>query len=434
MNKLVVASLAVTALGLSACGASLNPSLTSGSLSGMRSQSAHKAGQAKWTLLVHMAADNNLESFGLEDINQMEAGLDSPDVDMIVLYDGWKIGDSCIYKIKHDVAMNSQIISEKLDDAGAIIDPSTKEIDSSDPKISAKFAQWAIKRFPADRYGMSFWDHGSGLFDDKGKRPNPSRAFCQDSRNGSMQTNDLDKILAAGAQVAGKPFEVLGFDACLMGHVEMAYQAKGVANFMIASEDTMPGTGWDYLTTLKALSANPDMDGAEYGKVAVDAFVKSYKPGGVQNPNNRYLYGTLSCTNIKKVVTKLTPAMNEFARVATAGYIANKAVLDAVRLDSNYFANGDCPDLGDFLRKLDKSSVSADIKAAGAALEAARAETVVAFGGVGEADQLESTGLVVYFPSIKWPYETVYSDPSKIAFGAENWKDYLLISHGLKTR
>ncbi|HBN08517.1 MAG TPA: hypothetical protein DD435_07660 [Cyanobacteria bacterium UBA8530] len=432
-NRLLVA-LAATTLGLSACGGNVHPTLTSGSLLGVRSQSVHKAGQAKWTLLLHMAADNDLDKFGIEDLNQMEVGLNNPDVNMIVLYDGWKRGDSCIYKIKHDASMNGEIVSEKLNDGGAIIDPSTNEIDSGDPKVSAKFAQWAVKQFPADRYGMTFWDHGSGLFDPKDKRPNPSRSFCIDAKGGFMRTSDLDKILASGVQAAGKPFDVLGFDACLMSHVEMAYQAKGLADFMIASQETEPAAGWDYINLLKALSANPDMDGAGLGKAAVETYVNSFKPGGSQNPTNRYLLATLSCTNIKNVVTKLTPALNDFARIAMAGYSANKAVLDAVRLDSNYFLNGDCPDLGDFLSKLDKSSVPTDIKAAGAAVEAARAGSVVAYGGVGDPKHVASTGLVIYFPSIKWSYETYYSDPSKIAFAAENWKNYLILTHSPKTR
>ena len=51
---------------------------------------------------------------------------------------------------------------------------------------------------------------------------------------------------AFSASFDGQPFELIGFDACLMASVEMASVASPYAKYMVASEEVEPGSGWDY--------------------------------------------------------------------------------------------------------------------------------------------------------------------------------------------
>ena len=83
-------------------------------------------------------------------------------------------------------------------------------------------------------------------------------------------------------QNIGKKIDMLDFDACLMAHVEAAYQVKDTVDYLVASEKTEPGDGNDYDAMLKALSAKPDMSGADFSKVMVQTYGKSYEPGGSQ--------------------------------------------------------------------------------------------------------------------------------------------------------
>ena len=48
--------------------------------------------------------------------------------------------------------------------------------------------------------------------------------------------------------------EFVGFDACLMGTVETAYAIKNNVDYLIASEEIEPGTGWNYKKLLNQLS------------------------------------------------------------------------------------------------------------------------------------------------------------------------------------
>jgi hypothetical protein len=53
------------------------------------------------------------------------------------------------------------------------------------------------------------------------------------------------------------PFTILGFDACMMGLVEMAYQLRHCGKYFVASQDDIRADGWPYDEILKVLSAQP---------------------------------------------------------------------------------------------------------------------------------------------------------------------------------
>jgi hypothetical protein len=429
MQKRVFASLAALSFSLTACSGGMLP-VVSNTMAPSATNAlgrAKKAGEKSWTIMVHLAADNNLYRFGLEDMNEMEAGLNSDDVNVIVLFDGSPKGDSAIYKIKKDPAgKNTTLVSEKLNDGGAII-PASKEIDSGDVKTNAKFATWAIKNFPAQHYAQFHWDHGSGIFG-KGKAM-PTKGFGWDDSGSHMKTADITTLMTAASQAAGKPIDLFGFDACLMGHVEIAYQAKGLANFLVASQELEPGAGWDYAGFIGALSKNPNVDGGGLGKMMVKAYMDSYKPGGSQNAGGRSVEATLSTLDVNAVTTKLTPALNKLATTMAAGYGANKVALDNARKATISMDNTDSPDLGDFLKNALAANLPGDIKQALAETQAAYNQTVVAAGGSGSPTHEKATGASIYFPRPDQSYNQVYSNPAITAFGAESWKDYLIASH-----
>ena len=84
----------------------------------------------------------------------------------------------------------------------------------------------------------------------------------------------IDEIKTA-VDSFGTKLEFIGFDACLMANVETAYALKDGASFLIASEETEPGTGWDYIKILNNLSKDSSQIGSTTGKVIVDSFIAS---------------------------------------------------------------------------------------------------------------------------------------------------------------
>ena len=123
------------------------------------------------------------------------------------------------------------------------------------------FIKWGAANYPADRYMLVLWDHGGGsLF-----------GVCNDElyKEDSLSLKELENALA-GAKVS---FEIAGFDACLMSTLEAAEVLHGYAHYMVASEETEPGTGWDYTKWLDYLSYNGGCSGKELGRSIVESYI-----------------------------------------------------------------------------------------------------------------------------------------------------------------
>lgn len=383
-------------------------------------------GAKKWTIMVHLAADNNLYSFGLEDLNEMEAGLNPDDVNVIVLFDGTKQGDSAVYEIKRDPnGKNSTLVSVPNTDVPFI--PANHEINSGDPAVSTAFGQWAVQKYPAAHYMWSEWDHGSGIFR-RGTYNSTEffyKGFGWDDNGGHMNTSDLSTIVPAIAKAAGQPIDIVGFDACLMGHVEIAYQLKGAANYLVASEELEPGPGWDYKGWLSHVTGASTP--AQAATALVESYGASYTAGGSQNSSGRATDYTLSATDINALTETLVPAMNSFSSALTSALGTDKAAIASARTSTQSFYNKDCADLGHFVNQLLAGGASAGVKSAAQNVRAALGKTVIAETHTGKVNRsvTNAQGLVVYFPNATQYYNSKYDNPNAIAFANESWKDFL---------
>ena len=98
--------------------------------------------------------------------------------------------------------------------------PRNEELDLSDWQVLADFVVWAMNEYPTKRTALILWDHGDGWRTDGGDHA-PVKAFSNDDSGDadeiSIARGDyalaMEEILAA----AGKPLDLIGFDACLMG-------------------------------------------------------------------------------------------------------------------------------------------------------------------------------------------------------------------------
>lgn len=450
----LLAAAAAMMAGMTACG----PNVPVNNMGGVRTGNAvgslnnatavRGRNGKKWTIFVHLAADNNLYRAGLDDINEMEAGLGrnpaaAEALDIIVLFDGLPKGDSKILRIKPEPGpVNSNIISEVIDDKGVII-PASKEIDSGDAQLAAKFLDWGTANFAGQKNMYVVWNHGSGIFRNsptgdigggaffdnvigggmtgQKTRGASSRAFASDDSGTEMHTSDITNILAAGTKNLQRPFDIMNFDACLMQHVEIAYQAKGGANILVASEDLEPGDGQAYHEYVGALAQNPDLTPPQLATAMVDLYVKSYQPGGTQSGSPV----TQAAVDVNQVVNTLVPALNEYAQVLTSSLATEKPAINAARMQTQTFYNRDAADLGDFVKKYSAATRNQRAGAAGAKLQAAMQKTVIANGSYG-AKVANATGIQVYFPTATMAFNQRYADPNFVRFAeTQGWGSFL---------
>ena len=136
-----------------------------------------------------------------------------------------------------------------------------------DPKTLTNFLQFCNENYPADRKMVILWDHGGGsvsgiLLDELHGRDSLSLAELSSAFEG-----------ATPASKENPPYDLIGFDACLMATIDVVDSLNGFARYMVASQELEPGIGWEYEGFFRTLANDSTIDGAELGKAICDTYV-----------------------------------------------------------------------------------------------------------------------------------------------------------------
>jgi len=137
---------------------------------------------------------------------------------------------------------------------------STIKTAASDPKTLQDFLAWGKGIAPSERYILVLWDHGYGTMGGFGADELNDRA--------TMKVSELAKAIDASKMY----FDLIVFDACLMGTVETAYALRNYGNYLIASEDSTPAGGLYYSTWIGAIERNPQISTERIGRLMLDSF------------------------------------------------------------------------------------------------------------------------------------------------------------------
>ena len=172
--------------------------------------------QDTWTVLVYLDGDNNLEKDALKDLNEMELVGSNDQVRIVVQLDrvrqdgpkddtsngDWDTAKR--FLVKRD-SNRSRIGSTELDDIG--------EVNMGDPQTLVDFVSWGVKTYPAERYALVLWDHGSSW---------AGIAFDDSSDKKGISLPELDQALRTiQSQTGIERFDLIGFDACLMAQIDV---------------------------------------------------------------------------------------------------------------------------------------------------------------------------------------------------------------------
>ena len=150
-----------------------------------------------------------------------------------------------------------------------------------------KFLNHIGENYGEHRKVLIFWNHGAAY-----------KGVCYDE-NHENDVLDLQEISAA-LSGSNLHFDLIGFDACLMGNLEVANTVKDYADYMVASEELEPGHGWDYVSFISYISSNPEASTINIGKKIIDSFI--------DNPDHTDPIKTLSLLDLSKtddVINKL---------------------------------------------------------------------------------------------------------------------------------
>ena len=339
------------------------------------------SGQDKVTLMLYIIG-SDLESengMATADLNEiLHAGLDNENLNVIIETGGAK-------SWKNNVMSSRYIERWQATSRGLQKLDSLKRTSMAEPETLSSFIQYAAKKAPADRYMLILWDHGSGSVQGFGHDEN-------DSRN-TMDTAEIAKALKAG----GVKFDFVGFDACLMATLENAIALEPYADYLIASEESEPGTGWYYTNWLSDLNTNTSTSTLELGKRILDDFTSK---SSTSSSYYYYSYGnqtTLSLVDLAELKGTVTPALTAFGtdltETLTSDHYQDVATARNSAKEFSQTSMLDQVDLVDFCLKLgsDEANTLAD-----AIKEAVKYNRVQ---GVSDA-----YGLSLYFPNSSLRY------------------------------
>ena len=151
------------------------------------------------------------------------------------------------------------------------------EANMADGKTLVDFATWAITNYPADKYALILSDHGMGWpggWSDPTSRTSDRSLPLASVVGDQIYLHELDQALEEiRSQTGLEKFELIGMDACLMGHLEVLSDLSAVARYAVTSQETEPALGWAYAAFLDDLTANPGMSGAELGEAIVNSYI-----------------------------------------------------------------------------------------------------------------------------------------------------------------
>ncbi|MBN1848336.1 MAG: hypothetical protein JW932_07100 [Deltaproteobacteria bacterium] len=351
------------------------------------SSNSNDGGDADWTYMVYMGADNNLSTSGLIDLNEMETAGSNNNVKIVLQAEfstnytdfgnlGLPYNDQTLrFLVENDNNTNNV-------DLGA--GQSIGNVDMGDPTTLTDFIIWATDTYPAKHYALVIWDHGAGW-----KKSALLRGAVQDSTSDTfMSLPDL----AQAVHDAGVHLDLINFDACLMAMYEVAYEFMGLADYMVFSEEVEPGNGDPYDTILSDLKDSPAMTGQELADTIVERYYDYYN-----DPETREEKVTKSAVDMSKV-SNLHTAMLNLAAAIVDGYNANSAVITNAQTNTQHYEYPSNLDLYDFTSRLATNLPNGDIHTAALAANTAVASMVISNRYIGDAVE-DSHGLAIFVPS-----------------------------------
>jgi len=366
----------------------------------------------KWTVLIYMAADNDLSAYSFWDLYEMERkikgelnlGASGDDIDVIVEWDNKKRnGLRRMHIFQSDKEYDSSLTKSDFEDMSEkeILSPIVQLLPEVGPgserdqsKRFQSFLQWGVENYPSDHYMVIVWGHGEGFIgqhyerrmrweqmQNNSRRHERSRLLLrEDVRLELGQGADrpsnypVDKVFGGVAfdysemsfldipttskiidnlvewTLEGQKIDILGFDACLMQSLEVSSQFISNSNFMFGSTQVQNYLGLPYRSLIDQLHTGKSA--SEMAFEIPTLIEKSFREGyqGAIDPEGQKTF-TASSFNLEALKYELLPALDDMSQ-ALMDYLKEDSmrVIDLnFILEQNEAFQGETRDVGVFL-------------------------------------------------------------------------------------
>lgn len=351
--------------------------------------------EGTWTILYYICG-SNLESDGgyaFDDIKEIANATTNPKIKSIIQTGGskeWSTKSINANKLERFELSNGKL--NKVD--------SQPQASMGNPNSVSSFIKWAKQKYPAERYMIVFWNHGSGS----------AYGVCFDElyQPDGVNPDSLSIVeMAQGLKEGGVTFDIIGYDTCLTATIENDYAIAPYGRYVVASEEVEPGEGWNYKSWLAYLCKNPTCATEDLGKHIVDSYLQLCKQNGQDDTATLSL---VDLSKIKNVYTSFVKMASEMS-ANTSDISSFKNIKQEVK-SARYFGTRTAnegytnqTDLGDMAKNL---SSTFDKSITDPLLHAIKEAVVYEKHGPSRS---EATGISVFYP--------VKSDASELNLMAE---------------
>jgi hypothetical protein len=115
-----------------------------------------------------------------------------------------------------------------------------------------------MANFSSSNYLLIMWGHGNGW------------------KGAAEDKGDVLNLTEMRFALGERKLDIIAFDACFMGAVEVYHALERNANYIVASEKKMPRAGWPYENILSHIKGHSPR---EVGAMIVDRYVEAYEDG-----------------------------------------------------------------------------------------------------------------------------------------------------------
>jgi hypothetical protein len=238
-----------------------------------------------WTVLVYMAADNDLSAQAELNIQQMEEALQPQGLNLIVQAD-FEGSSAKRYRITHHPQPG----------IGSPVVQNLGTIDSGDPATLQSFVNWGFNRYPSTRKMLIIWSHADSWY-------NKNKYIAPDLDTGNAIGVANGEL---GGALANSPhLDILLFDACSMQSIEIAYELRHYADYIVGSADLVPVKGFPYAAMIPLFDLSP----SAIAQSIPELYTDSYQPNTPNNPS--YFYLTTTCSALQ--TSELDAFYSEFS-------------------------------------------------------------------------------------------------------------------------
>jgi hypothetical protein len=207
-----------------------------------------------YTVMVYLAGDNNLSEEMVTALKELQAAgkKNKDEIYITACFDSVypTVRTGCYIFDDNSSLPSGQRKKEVFD--YIVTDsyiPNRSPRDINTGRSIERFVKWGAKHCPADKYVLILSGHGDAF---RGKT-----LMYDENPPAGLTISQLRSVLEkAKAHLKGNNFSILGFDNCAMNLVEIGYEFKDVADYLVSSEGFIPQSGWEYQKPLEWLIDN----------------------------------------------------------------------------------------------------------------------------------------------------------------------------------